>query len=53
MVVEAVVDPYEPPMPAQITVEQARKFAEALIKGEPARDKIVRAVLKDRIREMI
>jgi pyruvate dehydrogenase (quinone)/pyruvate oxidase len=53
VVVEAVVDPFEPPMPANITVEQARKLAEALIKGEPARDKIVRAVLKDRIKEMI
>src|SRR5204863_9078274 len=30
VVVEAVVDPYEPPMPAHITVDQARKFAEAL-----------------------
>jgi pyruvate dehydrogenase (quinone) len=53
VVIEAVVDPFEPPMPPQATVEQARKLAEALIKGEPARDKIVRAVLKDRIREMI
>jgi pyruvate dehydrogenase (quinone)/pyruvate oxidase len=53
VVVEAVVDPYEPPMPPQATVEQARKLAEALIKGEPARDKIVRAMLKDRIKEMI
>jgi pyruvate dehydrogenase (quinone)/pyruvate oxidase len=53
VIVEAVVDPYEPPMPAKITVEQARKFAEALVRGEPARDKIVRAVIKDRIREMI
>jgi pyruvate dehydrogenase (quinone)/pyruvate oxidase len=53
VIVEAVVDPYEPPLPARITVEQARKFAEALVRGEPAREKIVRAVLKDRIREMI
>ena len=53
VIVEAVVDPYEPPMPARITVEQARKFAEALVRGEPARQKIVRAVLKDRIKEMI
>jgi pyruvate dehydrogenase (quinone)/pyruvate oxidase len=53
VIVEAVVDPYEPPMPAKITVEQARKLAEALVRGEPAREKIVRAVLKDRIKEMI
>ncbi|HEY8150327.1 MAG TPA: thiamine pyrophosphate-dependent enzyme [Vicinamibacteria bacterium] len=53
VIVEAVVDPYEPPMPARITVEQARKLGEALVRGEPAREKIVRAVLKDRIKEMI
>ena len=52
-VVEAVVDPFEPPMPPQATLEQARKLGEALLKGEPARDKIVRAILKDRIKEMI
>jgi len=53
VIVEAVVDPYEPPMPAKTTVEQARKLAEALVRGEPAREKIMRAVLKDRIKEMI
>jgi pyruvate dehydrogenase (quinone)/pyruvate oxidase len=52
-VVEAVVDPFEPPMPPRATLEQARKLGEALAKGEPARDKIMRAILKDRIREMI
>ncbi|MGH9321420.1 MAG: thiamine pyrophosphate-dependent enzyme [Vicinamibacteria bacterium] len=51
--VEAVVDPYVPPMPANITAEQAKNFAESLIKGQPAASKIVRTVLKDRIRELI
>jgi pyruvate dehydrogenase (quinone) len=53
VIVEAVVDPYEPPMPAKTTVEQARKLAQALVRGEPAREKIVRSILKDRIKEMI
>jgi len=47
------VDPYEPPMPARTTLEQARKLAEALVRGEPAREKIVRSILKDRVKEMI
>jgi pyruvate dehydrogenase (quinone)/pyruvate oxidase len=51
--VEAVVDPYVPPLPANITAHQARMFAEALMKGQPAASKIVRTVLKDRIRELI
>jgi pyruvate dehydrogenase (quinone)/pyruvate oxidase len=53
VILEAVVDPDEPPMPANITVEQAKHFAEALVKWQPAREKIVRTVLKDRIKEMI
>jgi pyruvate dehydrogenase (quinone) len=51
--VEAVVDPYVPPMPANISAEQAAKFAESLLKGQPAAAKIVRTVLKDRIRELV
>jgi pyruvate dehydrogenase (quinone)/pyruvate oxidase len=51
--VEAVVDPFEPPMPAKITVEQARKFAQSLVRGEPNREKIALTVLADKVRELI
>jgi pyruvate dehydrogenase (quinone)/pyruvate oxidase len=51
--VEATVDPHVPPMPANITVEQAAKFTESLLKGQPASGKILRTVLKDRIRELV
>ncbi|HUF92532.1 MAG TPA: thiamine pyrophosphate-dependent enzyme [Candidatus Limnocylindria bacterium] len=53
VVVEAVVDPYAPPMPAKITVDQARKFAQSLLKGEPNREKIALTVLADKVRELI
>jgi pyruvate dehydrogenase (quinone)/pyruvate oxidase len=53
VVVEAVVDPYEPPLPAKITVDQAKKFAQSLIKGEPNREKIALTVLADKVRELI
>ena len=53
VVVEAVVDPYEPPMPATIRPEQALHFAESLAKGEPERGKILRTVLEDKIKEMV
>ena len=33
--IEAVVDPNEPPMPPKVTLEQAANFAEALAKGTP------------------
>jgi len=37
---QAVVDPYEPPMPGRIKSEQAVRFAESLARGEPNRMKI-------------
>lgn len=53
VVVEAVVDPFVPPMPPKVTVDQATKFAESLAKGTPNREKIALTVLSDRVREMI
>src|SRR5207248_7832012 len=40
VLVEAVVDPYEPPMPAKVEAKQAVRFAESLARGEPRRMKI-------------
>ena len=53
VVVEAIVDPFEPPMPARIKPEQALHFAESLAKGEPNRKEIVATLLADKVREMI
>ena len=53
VVVEAVVDPFVPPMPPKVTVDQATKFAEALAKGTPNRQKIALTVLSDKVRELI
>lgn len=53
VLIEAVVDPFEPPMPAKVTFEQATNFAKSLAKGTPNRDKIALTVLSDRVREMI
>ena len=35
VLIEAVVDPFEAPMPAKVTFEQAAKFTESLVRGEP------------------
>jgi pyruvate dehydrogenase (quinone)/pyruvate oxidase len=51
--VEAVVDPFEPPLPAKITMEQAAMFARSLIRGEPNREKIALTVLADKVRELV
>jgi pyruvate dehydrogenase (quinone)/pyruvate oxidase len=53
VLVEAVVDPYTPPMPPKVTVEQAGKFAESLAKGQPNRSKIALTVLSDKVRELV
>jgi hypothetical protein len=51
--VQAIVDPNEPPLPGNITVKQALRFAEALARGERDRWKIIKTVLKDKIREVV
>jgi len=53
VVVEAVVDPFEPPMPASVSLEQTTRFAKSLVRGEPNRDKIALTILKDRVKELI
>lgn len=52
-VIEAVVDPYEPPMPAKISAKQAAKLAESLARGEPNRLKIAMTIGSDVVRELI
>ncbi len=50
--VEVVVDPNEPPLPGNISSEEALNFA-ALAKGEKDRWKIIKTVLEDKIREVV
>ncbi len=52
-IIEAVVDPFEPPMPPIATPRQALKFAEALVRGQPQRGEIISAVFEDKIKELI
>ena len=52
-VVQAVVDPNEPPMPGQINTEQAIKFAKSLVRGQKDAAKIVRTIAEDKFREVI
>jgi pyruvate dehydrogenase (quinone) len=52
-VIQAVVDPNEPPMPGRINTDQALKFAEALVKGQKEAWTIIKTVMKDKVREVI
>jgi len=51
--VEAVVDPNEPPMPGKVTTDQALHFAKALLRGEKDAGKILKTIAEDQIREVI
>jgi pyruvate dehydrogenase (quinone) len=53
VLVEAVVDPFEPPMPPKVTPDQATKFAKSLVRGEPNRGKIALTVISDKVRELV
>ena len=53
VLIEAIVDPYTPPMPAKVKASQALKLAEALARGEPNRTKIVLTNTHDRVRELV
>lgn len=52
-VLQAVVDPFEPPLPGKIRAGQALRFAESLARGEPNRSKIALTAVSDKVREMI
>jgi len=52
-VVQAVVDPLEPPLPGKVSLEQAAMFAKSLIRGEPNGTKIALTALSDKVRELV
>ncbi len=52
-VVQAVVDPNEPPLPGKITTEQAWQFAKALTRGQKDGWEIIKTVMENTIREVV
>lgn len=53
VLVEATVDPHEPPMPPKTTIKQAAKLAKSLARGTPAREKIALTIASDVVREIV
>ncbi|MFO0579599.1 MAG: thiamine pyrophosphate-binding protein [Polyangia bacterium] len=53
VLIEAVVDPLEAPLPAKIKPKQAVHFAESVLKGEPDAGKIIRNVLDSKVRQLV
>ena len=53
VLIEAIVDANEPPLPAKVKPTQAVRFAESLAKGTKDWEKIAATVAKDRVRELV
>ena len=48
-VVEAITDPEAPPLPPHITLEQAKSFMQAILKGDPNRGAFIRQAWREMI----
>jgi pyruvate dehydrogenase (quinone) len=53
VVLEAVTDPEVPPLPPHITIEQAKAFASALAKGDPAASEMIKQSFKQKVEEFL
>ncbi|QMW00663.1 thiamine pyrophosphate-dependent enzyme [Spirosoma foliorum] len=53
VVVDAIVDQNEPPMPGKITTDQAIEFAKALVRGERDRSEIIKNVISNQFHEAV
>src|SRR5437588_1355535 len=49
---EAVVDPFEPPMPSRVKLKQAMRMAESLARGEPNRGRIALTLFRDKVNDL-
>ena len=52
VLVEAVVDPFEPPEPPRVKLEQVLHMAQALAKGEPNRGRIALTLFRNKVRDL-
>jgi pyruvate dehydrogenase (quinone)/pyruvate oxidase len=51
VIVEAITDPYEPPLPPKIRPNQAVHMAESLARGEPNRERIALTMFRNSVDE--
>lgn len=49
VIVEAIVDPFEPPLPAKLNAEQVKHFAQSLAAGTPHRGRTLSTVITNRL----
>lgn len=52
VIVEATVDPFEPPMPPKATLDQSWQLAKSLARGTPDAGKVAATILRDKVKEL-
>ncbi|MGI8552007.1 MAG: thiamine pyrophosphate-dependent enzyme [Dehalococcoidia bacterium] len=53
VLIEAVVDPNEPPMPPDVSFEQIKHMAEALLHNQPNKTRIATTLFRDKITDFL
>ncbi|MBO0681784.1 MAG: thiamine pyrophosphate-requiring protein [Candidatus Dormibacteraeota bacterium] len=53
VVIDALVDPNEPPMPPHVTWEQARALAKSLIRGDEDRVRVAQQAMRNKAEEVL
>jgi pyruvate dehydrogenase (quinone) len=53
VVLEAITDPEVPPLPPHITLEEAKYFLQAVVRGDPDRGAFIKESLKQKIQEFV
>ena len=51
--VDVNVNPDEPPLPGKVDYQQARKFAEAFLRGQPRKATIATTLFRDKIQQQL
>ncbi len=51
-IIEAIVDPHEPPQPPHVTAEQALNMAQSLARGTPHAGRIALTLFRDKVRDL-
>jgi len=50
--IDVNINPDEPPMPGKVEYDQAKKFAQAFVKGQPRKATIATTLFKDKIQQL-
>ena len=51
-IVDCHVNPDEPPMPGKVTYEQAKRFTEAFLRGQPHKAATLATIARDKISQL-